>query len=110
MGRSELPSSNLLDHVQREAFYGTAAVMSVGTGPTDASLQFQRDQQADKFPPAARFLFMPGMAPPNGGPDPVLRVATNALHAVNEVSTPAEARAAVRAMAERSYQRQNLGG
>ena len=100
-GAQNYTSSNLLDHVQREAFYGTAAVMSVGTGPTDASLQFQRDQQADKFPPAARFLFMPGMAPPNGGPDPVLRVATNALHAVNEVSTPAEARAAVRAMAEK---------
>ena len=28
----------------------------------------------------SRFFFMPGMAPPNGGPDAVLRVATTALH------------------------------
>ena len=42
---------------------------------------------------------MPGMAPPGGGPDAVLRAATAALHVVNEVSTPLEARAAVQAMA-----------
>jgi imidazolonepropionase-like amidohydrolase len=90
---------NVLDHLQRAAFYGTAVTQSVGTSPTDASIQFQRDQQAGKFPPASRFFFMPGMAPPNGGPDAVLRAATTALHVVNEVSTAQEARAAVRAMA-----------
>ena len=87
--------ANLLDHLQREAFYGVAATTSVGSSPTALSLQFQRDQQAGKFPPAARYLFMPGMAPPNGGPDHILREATNELHVVNEVTTPAEARAAV---------------
>jgi imidazolonepropionase-like amidohydrolase len=92
---------NVLDHLQREAFYGTAATQSVGSSPTDASLQFQRDQQAGKFPPASRFFFMPGMAPPGGGPDAVLRVATTALHVINEVSTPQEARAAVQAMASK---------
>ena len=90
---------NVLDHLQREAFYGTAATQSVGSSPTDASIQFQRDQQAGKFPPASRFFFMPGMAPPGGGPDAVLRVATTVLHAVNEVSTAQEARAAVQTMA-----------
>jgi imidazolonepropionase-like amidohydrolase len=90
---------NVLDHLQREAFYGTAVTQSVGTSPTDAAIQFQRDQQAGTYPPASRFFFMPGMAPPNGGPDAVLRVATTALHAVNEVSTGQEARAAVRQMA-----------
>jgi hypothetical protein len=90
---------NILDHLQREAFYGTAVTQSVGTSPIDASIQFQRDQQAGKFPPASRFFFMPGMAPPNGGPDAVLRVATTALHVVNEISTAQEARAAVQTMA-----------
>jgi imidazolonepropionase-like amidohydrolase len=42
------------------------------------------------------------MAPPNGGPDAVLLKGTAALHAVNEVSTPDEARAAVRTMAGKS--------
>ena len=92
-------AANLLDHVQREAFYGVAAVTSVGSSPTEVSLQFQRDQQAGKFPPAARYLFMPGMAPPNGGPDHILREATNELHVINEVSTPAEAQAAIAKMA-----------
>ncbi|MDH4063215.1 MAG: amidohydrolase family protein [Acidobacteriota bacterium] len=91
--------ANVLDHLRREAFYGVAATQSVGTSPTEQMLQFQRDQRAGKFPPASRLLFMPGMAPPNGGPDAVLRVATNQLHVVNEVTTPDEARAAVRRMA-----------
>jgi imidazolonepropionase-like amidohydrolase len=92
---------NVLDHLQREAFYGTAVTQSVGTSPTEAALQFQRDQQAGKFPPASRFFFMPGMAPPNGGPDAVLRVATTALRVVNEVSTAQEARAAIQTMANK---------
>ena len=92
-------AENVLDHLQREAFYGTAATQSVGTSPTEAALQFQRDQQAGKYPPASRFFFMPGMAPPNGGPDAVLRVATNKLRVINEVATAAEARAAVQKMA-----------
>ena len=92
---------NVIDHLQREAYYGTGAAQSVGSSPVDQSLQIQNDQQAGKFPPAARFFFMPGMAPPNGGPDAVLRVATSKLHVINEVSTPDEARAAVRRMADR---------
>ena len=95
-------AANLLDHVQREAFYGVAAATSVGSSPTEMSLQFQRDQQAGKFPPAARYLFMPGMAPPNGGPDHILREATNELHVINEVTTPAEARAAIARMADQN--------
>jgi imidazolonepropionase-like amidohydrolase len=90
---------NVLDHLQREAFYGVAAATSVGSSPTEQMLQVQRDQQAGKFPPAARLLFMPGMAPPNGGPDAVLRVATTALRVVNEVTSADEARAAIRRMA-----------
>ncbi len=98
-GAANYTAENVLDHLQREAFYGTAATQSVGSSPLEASLQFQRDQQAGKFPPASRFLFIPGYAPPNGGPDEVLREATNALHAINEVTTAKEARASIRKMA-----------
>jgi imidazolonepropionase-like amidohydrolase len=92
-------AANLLDHLQREAFYGVVAATSVGSSPVEMSLQFQRDQQSGKFPAAARYLFMPGMAPPNGGPDHILREATNELHVINEVTTPADARAAIQRMA-----------
>jgi imidazolonepropionase-like amidohydrolase len=91
---------NVLDHLRREAFYGVAATTSVGTSPTEQALQIQRDQQAGRLRPAARFLFMPGMAPPRGGPDAVLIVATTKLGVINEVSTPEDARARVRRMAE----------
>ena len=98
-GAQNYTPQNVLDHLQREAFYGVGATTSVGSSPTDQSLQFERDQRAGKFPPASRFFFMPGMAPPNGGPDAVLLKGTTALHAVNEVSTAQEARAAIRTMA-----------
>jgi imidazolonepropionase-like amidohydrolase len=98
-GAGNYTPQNVLDHLQREAFYGVAVTQSVGSSPTDAAMQFQRDQEAGKFPPASRFFFVPGMAPPDGGPDQVLRAATSALHVVSEVSTAQEARTAVRGMA-----------
>jgi imidazolonepropionase-like amidohydrolase len=101
-GAENYTAQNVLDHLQREAFYGVGVTQSVGSSPTDASIQFARDQAAGKFPPASRFLFMPGMAPPNGGPDAVLLKGTQALKAVSEVSTPDQARTAVSAMAARN--------
>ena len=100
-GAENYTAENVLDHLQREAFYGTAATQSVGSSPLDASLQFQRDQQSGRLPPASRFFFTPGYAPPNGGPDEVLREATSALHVINEVSTAPEARASIQKMAGR---------
>ena len=100
-GAENYTPQNVLDHLQREAFYGVGATQSVGSSPFEASIQFERDQRAGTFAPASRFLFMPGMAPPNGGPDAILMKGTAALHAVFEVSTAAEARAAVRKMAAR---------
>jgi imidazolonepropionase-like amidohydrolase len=101
-GAANYTPLNVVDHLQREAFYGVVATQSVGSSPTEPSLQLRRDQAAGKLPPASRFFFMPGMAPPNGGPDAVLLKGTTALHAVNEVSTPDEARAAVRTMAAKN--------
>jgi imidazolonepropionase-like amidohydrolase len=100
-GAQNYTPQNVLDHLLREAFYGVAVTQSVGSSPTEASIQFHHDQRVGKFPPASQFFFMPGMAPPDGGPDPVLLVATKALHAVYEVSTAQEARAAVKAMARK---------
>jgi imidazolonepropionase-like amidohydrolase len=100
-GAENYTAENVLDHLQREAFYGVAATQSVGSSLTDLSIRFQQDQLAGKFAPASRFFFMPGMAPPHGGPDAVLLKGTTALHAVYEVSTASEARAAVRTMAEK---------
>ena len=93
---------NVVDHLQREAFYGTGAAMTMGDQPPDWALTFQQDQASGKFPPAARFFFAAGMAPPGGGPDSVLIQGTTPLKAVYEISTPAEARAAVKTISEKN--------
>lgn len=100
-GASNYTPQNVLDHLRRQAFYGVAATQTVGSSPTEASLAFVRDQQAGKFAVASRFFFMPGMAPPNGGPDAILIKGTKELNAVYEVTTPAESRAAVQGMVSR---------
>jgi acetamidase/formamidase/imidazolonepropionase-like amidohydrolase len=93
---------NVLDHLRREAYYGVGAAQSVGSSPTDQSLQIQTEQRAGRTPPAARYYFMPGFAPPGGGPDAVLKKATDALHVINEVSTARDARAIVQALAKKN--------
>jgi len=92
---------NVLDHLEREAFYGVGTAMTMGDQATDFAIKFQQDQLSGKFPPAARFFFAAGLAPPGGGPDALLIQATTPLHAVYEVSTPDEAVAAVRKIAAR---------
>ena len=97
-GAANYTPANVLDHLKREAYYGVAATQSVGSSPTDAAIQFVQDQTAGKFGLASRFFFMPGMAPPGGGPDAILIKATNELKVVYEVSTAAQARTAVQGM------------
>jgi imidazolonepropionase-like amidohydrolase len=93
---------NVLDHLEREAFYGIGTAMAMGEQPTDFAIEFQQKQLAGKFPPSARFFFAAGMAPPGGGPDALLIQGTTPLHAVYEVSTPDEAVAAVRKIAAKN--------
>ena len=90
---------NMLDHLQRQAFYGVGTVMDAGSAPVATSLQFQVDQAASKFPPAARLVVMAGVVPPNGGPDHILIKGTRPLHANYEVTRSPEARAAVQDIA-----------
>lgn len=90
---------NVLDHLEREAFYGVGTAMAMGEQPTGFAIEFQQNQLAGKFPPAARFFFAAGMAPPGGGPDALLIQGTGPLHAVYEVSNPEEAVTAVRKIA-----------
>jgi len=90
---------NLYDHFQREAVYGVGTVNDGGTAIVPISLQFQADQKAGKYPGAARYVFNPGVVPPDGGPDEFLREATRPIHANYEVTTAIEARAAVKDIA-----------
>jgi imidazolonepropionase-like amidohydrolase len=93
---------NVLNHLEREAFYGVGTALAMGEQPVDFAIEFQQNQLAGKFAPAARFFFAAGMAPPGGGPDSLLIQGTGPLHAVYEVSTAEEAVAAVRKIAAKN--------
>jgi imidazolonepropionase-like amidohydrolase len=70
-----------------------------GTAVMPISLQFQADQKAGKYPPAAQYSFNVGIVPPDGGPDEVLIKGTRPLHANFEVDRAVDARKAVQEIA-----------
>jgi hypothetical protein len=49
-------AENMLDHMEREAFYGVGAAETMGDQPDAFAIKFQKDQIAARFPPAARFF------------------------------------------------------
>jgi imidazolonepropionase-like amidohydrolase len=95
---------NVVDHLQRYAYYGFGAVFSAGTDPDDLALGLQRDQ-ARGLVDGARLVFAAGMAPPGQGPNDqflvhALSIARRTdMTVLRGVSTPDEARAAVRQVA-----------
>jgi imidazolonepropionase-like amidohydrolase len=90
---------NLLDHLQREAFYGIGTANDGGSAAVAIALKFRSDQELRSFRPAAQFLFNAGIVPPEGGPDQILIKGTRPLHANYEVVRATEARAAVQDVA-----------
>jgi len=99
---------NLYDQFQREAFYGVGTVNDGGTAVVPVSLQFQADQKAGKYPGAARYVFSPGITPPDGGPDEWLIEGTRPLHANYEVIKAPEARAVVQKLAAQNIRNVKL--
>jgi imidazolonepropionase-like amidohydrolase len=67
-GAENYSRENLIDHLQRYAYYGFSAVFSAGSDPDVLANQVQQAQLAGEFP-SARFLFAAGMAPPGQGPN-----------------------------------------
>lgn len=67
-GAANYSRENLVDHLQRYAYYGFSAVFSAGSDPDALAFEVQQAQLAGVFP-SARFLFAAGMAPPGQGPN-----------------------------------------
>ena len=93
---------NILDHLQRQAFYGVGTVMDAGSAPVPESLEFIMNQAARSYAPAAQLAFMAGVVPVNGGPDHILIQGTRPLRANYEVTRSPEARAAVQDIAAKN--------
>jgi imidazolonepropionase-like amidohydrolase len=67
-GAENYSRENLIDHLQRYAYYGFSAVFSAGSDPDALAYEVQQAQLAGEFS-SARFLFAAGMAPPGQGPN-----------------------------------------
>ena len=67
-GAENYTRENLVDHLQRYAYYGFSAVFSAGSDPDGIAFSIQQAQEDDQSG-MARFLFAAGMAPPGQGPN-----------------------------------------
>jgi imidazolonepropionase-like amidohydrolase len=90
---------NIIDHLQRQAYHGVAAFMSMGT-EQELGYALRDELRASPQPNLALFLTAGrGLAMPSGGPSPPLRDTPYG------VSTEAEVRAAVRELAAKKIDR-----
>lgn len=93
---SNFTPDNLLDHLQRQAFYGVGTVLDAGSAQLIVARQFLVDDMAGNFPSNhSQMMLMAGIVPPHGGPDSILIKGTEPSHANYEVLRAPEARAAV---------------
>ena len=93
-GPQNYTRENIVDHLQRYAYFGVAAGQAMGSDFTDLPYQVRDDSRAGVIPDAARFLTAGrGLAPPDE-----VRPG-NMRHSAYRITTDAEARAAVRELA-----------
>jgi imidazolonepropionase-like amidohydrolase len=96
--------ANVIDHLERYAYYGFGAVFSAGTDPEEPALGLQRDQALGRVG-GARLLFGAGMAPSGQGPNnqflqhAVAVAGLTDMTVLRGVSSPDAGRAAVRQVA-----------
>ena len=68
LGSENYDRENLVDHLQRYAYYGFSAVFSAGSDPDMLAFSVQQEIEEGRVQ-AARLLFAAGMAPPGQGPN-----------------------------------------
>jgi len=99
-GADNYTRENMIENLERYAYYGFGAVFSAGSDPDDFALDVQRAQQAGEIG-GARFVFAAGMAPPGQGPNNQFLVHTGTIAermgmtVLRGVTSPADARTAV---------------
>jgi imidazolonepropionase-like amidohydrolase len=95
-GPENYTRDNIVDHLQRYAYFGVAAVQAMGSDFTDLPFQLRDESGAGRIPDAARFLTAGrGLAPPDEvRPD-------NMRHSAYSITNAAAARAAVAELASR---------
>ena len=98
-GSENFTRENLVDHLHRHAYYGVGTIISTGSDLEEIALEVRQAQRVGEVE-GARYLVSPGFGIPGGGPNP--RFTNDAgWWGLHGVSSPAEAREAVRAEAAR---------
>ena len=103
-GADSYTRENLIENLERYAYYGFGAVFSAGSDPDDLALDLKRAQEAGEVG-GARFVFAAGMAPPGQGPNNQFLVHTvtvaerTGVTVLRGIATEDDARAAVREVA-----------
>ena len=95
-GPQNYTRENIVDHLQRYAYFGVAAGQAMGSDFTDLPYQLRDESAGGRIPDAARFLTAGrGLAPPDEvRPD-------NMRHSAYAITTADQARAAVGELAAR---------
>jgi imidazolonepropionase-like amidohydrolase len=99
-GADNYTRENMIENLERYAYYGFGAVFSAGSDPDDFALEIQRAQEAGEIG-GARFVFAAGMAPPGQGPNNQFLVHTGTvaertgMTVLRGVTSAADARTAV---------------
>ena len=105
-GADSYTRENLIEHLERYAYYGFGAVFSAGSDPDDFALGLRGEQEAGTLG-GARFLFAAGMAPPGQGPNNQFLAHTvtvaerTGMTVLRGIGTEADARAAVAEVASK---------
>ncbi len=105
-GADHYSRQNVIEHLERYAYYGFGAVFSAGSDPDDLALEIQAAQARGEVG-GARFVVAAGMAPPGQGPNNqflghALAVAERTgMTILRGVATAQEGRAAVREVADK---------
>jgi imidazolonepropionase-like amidohydrolase len=98
-GSENFTRENLVDHLNRHAYYGVGTIISTGSDREEIALQVQHEQRLGDIG-GARYLVSPGVGTPGGGPNP--RFTDDAgWWGLYAVTSAADARDVVRAEAAR---------
>lgn len=104
-GADSYTRDNLIEHLNRYAYYGFGAVFSAGTDPAELALEIARAQREGSLG-GARFLFAAGVGPPGQGPNnnfvghALTLAETTGMTILRGAGTPEEGRAIAREVAE----------
>ena len=105
-GSQNMTRENLIDHLNRHAYYGVGTTAGTGSEKEDIALRVQLEQRLGQIG-GARYVVVPGIGTPGGGPNPNFTADKGwwgSAGGMHEVTSPEEARKVVQAEAAKGVE------